>query len=41
MGTRQRFTKEFKHEAVRLMKHSGQPAAAIAREWPSSPTVEA
>jgi transposase len=32
MGTRQRFTKEFKLEAVRLMKHSGRPAAAIARE---------
>jgi len=32
MGARQRFTKEFKLEAVRLMKHSGRPAAAIARE---------
>jgi transposase len=32
MGMRQRFTKEFKLEAVRLMKHSGRPAAAIARE---------
>ena len=32
MGTRQRFTKEFKLEAVRLMKHSGRTAAAIARE---------
>lgn len=32
MGMRQRFTKEFKLEAVRLMKHSGRPAAAVARE---------
>ena len=32
MGKRQRFTKEFKLEAVRLMKHSGRPAADVARE---------
>ena len=32
MGTRQRFTKEFKLEAVRLMQQSGRPAAAVARE---------
>ncbi|MFQ5992144.1 MAG: transposase [Nitrospiraceae bacterium] len=32
MGKRQRFTKEFKLEAVRLMQHSGRPAAAVARE---------
>jgi len=31
MGTRQRFTKEFKLEAVRLMKHSGQPTASAQR----------
>lgn len=32
MPTRQRFTKEFKLEAVRLWKSSGRPAAAVARE---------
>jgi len=32
MATRQRFTKEFKVEAVRLWKSSGRPAAAAARE---------
>jgi transposase len=29
---RQRFTKEFKLDAVRLWKSSGRPAAAVARE---------
>lgn len=32
MGKRQRFSKEFKLEAVRLMHHSGRPAVEIARE---------
>ena len=32
MAKRQRFTKEFKLEAVRLWKSSGRPAAAVARE---------
>src|SRR3989442_1101722 len=32
MGQRQRFTKEFKLEAVRLLKQSGRPAAELARE---------
>ncbi len=32
MGQRQRFTNEFKLEAVRLLKQSGRPAAEIARE---------
>lgn len=32
MAKRQRFTKEFKLEAVRLWKSSGQPATAVARE---------
>jgi transposase len=32
MGQRQRFTKEFKLEAVRLLKQSGRPAAEVARE---------
>jgi len=32
MGQRQRFTKEFKLEAVQLLKQSGRPAAVIARE---------
>ncbi len=32
MTKRQRFTKEFKLEAVRLWKSSGRPAAAVARE---------
>ena len=32
MGTRQRFTKDFKLEAIRLWKSSGRPAAAVARE---------
>jgi len=32
MGQRQRFTKAFKLEAVQLIKQSGRPAAAIARE---------
>lgn len=30
MGTRQRFTKEFKLEAIRLWKSSGLPTAALA-----------
>ena len=32
MQKRKRFTKEFKLEALRLMKESGMPAAAVARE---------
>lgn len=32
MEKRQRFTAEFKHEAIRLMKTSGKPAAVVARE---------
>jgi transposase len=32
MTKRQRFTKAFKVEAVRLWKSSGRPAAAVARE---------
>ncbi len=32
MGKRQRFTKEFKQEALRLWKGSGRPAAAVARK---------
>jgi len=32
MGKRQRFTQEFKREALRLWKSSGRPAAAVARE---------
>lgn len=32
MGKHQRFTKEFKLEAIRLWKSSGRPAAAVARE---------
>ena len=32
MGQRQRFTKEFKLEAVRLLKQAGRPAAELARE---------
>src|SRR2546422_9273642 len=32
MGQRQRFTKEFKLEAVRLLTQSGRPAAEVARE---------
>ena len=32
MGPRQRFTKDFKLEAVRLLKQSGRPATEIARE---------
>src|SRR5437667_322186 len=32
MAKRQRFTKEFKLEALRLWKSSGRPAAAVARE---------
>ena len=32
MGQRQRFTKEFKLEEVRLLKQTGRPAAEIARE---------
>jgi len=32
MGQRQRFTQEFKREAVRLLKQSGRPAAELARE---------
>jgi transposase-like protein len=30
MGKRQRFTQEFKQEALRLWKSSGRPAAAVA-----------
>nr|MBI3612893.1 transposase [Nitrospirota bacterium] len=32
MAQRQRFTKTFKQEAVRLMKESGRSASALARE---------
>ena len=32
MAKRQRFTKEFKLEALRLWQSSGRPAAAVARE---------
>ena len=32
MGKRQRFTQEFKLEAVRLLKQSGRPATELARE---------
>jgi transposase len=32
MEKRQRFTAEFKREAVRLMQTSGKPAAVVARE---------
>ena len=32
MVKRQRFTSEFKREAVRLMESSGKPAADLARE---------
>ena len=32
MAKRQRFTKEYKRDAVRLWKSSGRPAAAVARE---------
>lgn len=32
MEKRQRFTAEFKHEAIRLLKTSGKPAAVVARE---------
>ena len=32
MGQHQRFTKEFKLEAVRLLKQTGRPAAELARE---------
>jgi transposase len=32
MAKRQRFTIEFKREAVRLWKSSERPAAAVARE---------
>ena len=32
MAKRQRFTKEFKLEAIRLWKSSGRPATAVARE---------
>lgn len=32
MQQRQRFTAEFKREAVRLLKAGGRPAAVIARE---------
>lgn len=32
MATQQRFTKDFKLEAVRLWKSSGRPAATVARE---------
>ena len=33
MGTRQRFTKDFKLEAIRFWKSSGRPAAAVARRY--------
>jgi len=32
MEKRQRFTAEFKHEAVRLLKAADRPAAVVARE---------
>jgi transposase len=32
MGKHQRFTKEFKLEAIRLWKSSGRPPAVVARE---------
>ena len=32
MSKRQTFTKAFKAEAVRLLEHSGKPAADLARE---------
>ena len=32
MANRQRFTKDFKLEAVRLWKSPGRPADAVARE---------
>lgn len=32
MGTRQRYTKEFKLEALRLWQSSGRSAATVARE---------
>ena len=32
MGKHQQFTKEFKLEAVRLLKQSGRPPADVARE---------
>ena len=32
MAKRQRFTNEFKLDAIRLWKSSGRPAAAVARE---------
>jgi transposase len=32
MGTRKRFTPEFKREAVQLLEGGSRPAAAIARE---------
>lgn len=32
MGKRQRFTAEFKREAIRLMQASTKPAATLARE---------
>jgi len=32
MAERQRFTKAFKVETIRLWKSSGRPAAAVARE---------
>ena len=32
MTERQTFTKAFKAEAVRLLEHSGKPAADLARE---------
>jgi transposase len=32
MEKRQKFTAEFKREAVRLMRTSGKPAAVVARE---------
>jgi transposase len=32
MEKRQRFTAEYKHEAIRLMRTSGKPVAAVARE---------
>jgi len=35
MQKRQRFTAEFKREAVRLLKVADKPAAAIARESPT------
>ena len=36
MGKRQSFTREFKLEAVRLLRTSGRPAAEVARKCAKS-----